>query len=80
MASFMQALGGVELNARSFLHFENFCKNFLVYGLENVMTLTQSRDVEKIPLGNVATFRINVVMWKSKPLYNVAALVPTSRC
>ena len=79
MASFVQALGGVELNAESFLHLENFCKNFLVDGLENVTTLTQCRNVEKIPLGNVVTFKINVLTWKSKPLYNVAMLVLTLR-
>ena len=39
MESFVQALGGVELNAGSFLHLENFCKNFLVVGLGNVATL-----------------------------------------
>ena len=39
MESFVQALGGVELNAGSFLHLEKFCKNFLVDGLENVATL-----------------------------------------
>ena len=49
MESFVQALGGVEQNARSFLHLKNFCKNFLVNGLRNVATL------KKIPLGNIAT-------------------------
>ena len=39
MESFVQALGEVKLNARSFLHSENFCKNFLVDGLKNVATL-----------------------------------------
>ena len=39
MESFVQALGGVELNAWSFLHLENFFTNFLVFGLGNVATL-----------------------------------------
>ena len=39
MESFVQALGGVELHAESFLHLENFCKNFLVDGLGNVAML-----------------------------------------
>ena len=39
MESFVQDLGGVELNLGSFLHLENFYKNFLVVGLGNVTTL-----------------------------------------
>ena len=39
MESFVQTLGGVELNVGSFLHLETFCKNFLVDGLGNVTTL-----------------------------------------
>ena len=39
MESFVQALGGVELNVGSFLHLENFCTNFIVFGLGNVATL-----------------------------------------
>ena len=39
MESFVRALRDVELNAGSFLHFENFKKNFLVDGLRNVAKL-----------------------------------------
>ena len=39
MENFAQTLGGIELNTESFLHLENFCKNFLVDGLGNFATL-----------------------------------------
>ena len=79
MESFVQALGGVELNAGSFLHLENFFTNFLVFGLGNVATLKiylsgtsqrrkhtslQCRDVENRPLYNVATLDSNVATLK----------------
>ena len=40
MTSFVQALGGVDLNAGSFSILRNFfCKNFLDVGLRNIATL-----------------------------------------
>ena len=71
MESCVQDLGGVELNAESFLHFEKFCKTFLVVSLRNVAKLdstsrswTQRRDVEIIPLENIATLDSNFAMLK----------------
>ena len=58
MESFMQALGGVEMNGGSFLHLENFCKKFPGWwSWEHHDVGLQRRGIEIISLGNVATWK-----------------------
>ena len=64
MEIFVHALGGVELNARSFLHLKNLLKISWLLVSGTSRRWTQRRDVENIPLGNVATLVSNITTLK----------------
>ena len=66
MTSFVQFLGGVDLNAGSFSILRNFfVKISWMLGSRTSRRWTQRRDVENIPLGHIASLDSNIATLKT---------------
>ena len=81
MKSFVQALGGVDLNTRIFsILRKNFVKISWMLVSGTYRRWTQRRDVANIPLRHVATLDSNVATLKTYFSATLRCWIRTSRC